>query len=381
MKKIKIITIFGTRPEAVKMAPVVSALNNFPDEIISKVLVTAQHREMLDQCLNFFSIKPDYDLDIMQERQSLSEITCRALTGVEDVLKQEKPDMILVQGDTTTVFSASLAAFYQQIKVGHVEAGLRTDDIYNPFPEEINRRLASVICNLHFAPTIQAKNNLLNCGINSGIFITGNTVIDALFSILKVTDEKNYLPSYISQSKNRIIFVETHRRENWGEPMENICKALLQLINDYNDTEIVFPVHRNPVVRETVYPVLEGHDRIHLIEPMDYPALINLQKKSFIILTDSGGIQEEAPSMGKPVLVLRRTTERPEGVQRGTAKLVGTERDNIYKEAARLLDDNDEYNRMSRAINPYGDGHAAGRIVDAIRYYFGFISSPPGDFE
>ncbi|MEQ8170657.1 MAG: UDP-N-acetylglucosamine 2-epimerase (non-hydrolyzing) [Candidatus Eremiobacterota bacterium] len=381
MKKIKIITIFGTRPEAVKMAPVVSALNNFPDEIISKILVTAQHREMLDQCLNFFSVKPDYDLDIMQERQSLSEITCRALTGVEDVLKQEKPDMILVQGDTTTVFSASLAAFYQQIKVGHVEAGLRTDDIYNPFPEEINRRLASVICNLHFAPTVQAKNNLLNCGINSGIFITGNTVIDALFSILKVTDEKEYLPSYISQSKNRIIFVETHRRENWGEPMENICRALFQIINDYKDTEIVFPVHKNPVVRETVYPVLEGHDRIHLIEPMDYPALINLQKKSFIILTDSGGIQEEAPSMGKPVLVLRRTTERPEGVRRGTAKLVGTERDNIYKEAARLLDDNDEYNRMSRAINPYGDGRAAGRIVDAIRYYFGFISSPPADFE
>jgi len=381
MKKIKIITIFGTRPEAVKMAPVVSALSNFPDEIISKILVTAQHREMLDQCLNFFSIKPDYDLDIMQDRQSLSEITCRALAGVEDVLKQEKPDMILVQGDTTTVFSASLAAFYQQIKVGHVEAGLRTDDIYNPFPEEINRRLASVICNLHFAPTIQAKNNLLHCGINSGIFITGNTVIDALFSILKFTDEKNYLPSYISQSRNRIIFVETHRRENWGEPMENICRALFQIINDYKDTEIVFPVHKNPVVRETVYPLLEGHERIHLIEPMDYPALINLQKKSFIILTDSGGIQEEAPSMGKPVLVLRRTTERPEGVRRGTAKLVGTERDNIYKEAARLLDDSDEYNRMSKAINPYGDGQAAGRIVDAIRYYFGFISTPPVDFE
>ncbi|MEQ8192701.1 MAG: UDP-N-acetylglucosamine 2-epimerase (non-hydrolyzing), partial [Candidatus Eremiobacterota bacterium] len=276
---------------------------------------------------------------------------------------------------------ASLAAFYQQIKVGHVEAGLRTDDIYNPFPEEINRRLASVICNLHFAPTIQAKNNLLNCGINSGIFITGNTVIDALFSILKFTDEKNYLPSYISESRNRIIFVETHRRENWGEPMENICRALFQIINDYKDTEIVFPVHRNPVVREAVYPLLEGHERIHLIEPMDYPALINLQKKSFIILTDSGGIQEEAPSMGKPVLVLRRTTERPEGVRRGTAKLVGTERDNIYKEAARLLDDSDEYNRMSKAINPYGDGHAAGRIVDAIRYYFGFISTPPVDFE
>ena len=381
MKKIKIINIFGTRPEAVKMAPVVSALTDFPDEIISKVLVTAQHREMLDQCLTFFSIKPDYDLDIMQDRQSLSEITCRALTGVEEVLKQEKPDMVLVQGDTTTVFSASLAAFYQQIKVGHVEAGLRTDDIYNPFPEEINRRLASVICNLHFAPTIQAKNNLLNCGINSGIFITGNTVIDALFSILKVTEEKKYLPSYISQNKNRIIFVETHRRENWGEPMENICRALLQLVNDHKDTEIVFPVHKNPVVRETVYPLLEGHKRIHLIEPMDYPALINLQKKSFIILTDSGGIQEEAPSMGKPVLVLRRTTERPEGVQRGTAKLVGTDRDNIYKEASRLLNDNDEYNRMSKAINPYGDGHAAKRIVDAIRYYFGFISAPPKDFE
>jgi UDP-N-acetylglucosamine 2-epimerase (non-hydrolysing) len=381
MKKIKIITIFGTRPEAVKMAPVVSALNDFPHEIISKVLVTAQHREMLDQCLNFFSIKPDYDLDIMQERQSLSDITCRALTGVEEILKEEKPDMVLVQGDTTTVFSASLAAFYQKIKVGHVEAGLRTDDIYNPFPEEINRRLASVICNLHFAPTIQAKKNLLNCGINSGIFITGNTVIDALFSILNLTEEKDYLPSYISQNKNRIIFVETHRRENWGEPMENICKALLNLINDYEDTEIVFPVHRNPVVRETVYPLLEGHNRIHLIEPMDYPALINLQKKSFIILTDSGGIQEEAPSMGKPVLVLRRTTERPEGVQRGTAKLVGTDRDNIYKEASRLLYDHDEYNRMSKAINPYGDGQSAGRIVDAIRYYFGFISIPPVDFE
>ncbi|HPZ08353.1 MAG TPA: UDP-N-acetylglucosamine 2-epimerase (non-hydrolyzing) [Candidatus Eremiobacteraeota bacterium] len=381
MAKIKIVSIFGTRPEAIKMAPVVSVLKSFPEKIFSLVLVTAQHREMLDQFLNFFSIKPDYDLNIMQEKQTLSQITCRALVGVEKVLKQEKPDLILVQGDTTTVFAASLAAFYQKVKVGHIEAGLRTDDKYNPFPEEINRRIAGVLADLHFAPTVQAKNNLLCSGIaEANIFVTGNTVIDALFSILTITEKEELLPSYIYNSKNRLILVEAHRRENWKD-MTNICEALTGIIQDFPDTEIVFPVHRNPVIRETVYPLLEGHERIHLIEPVDYPTLINLQKRSYIILTDSGGIQEEAPSLGKPVLVLRRTTERPEGIEKGTAKLVGTERENIYNSASLLLKDREEYRKMSMASNPYGDGRAALRIVEAILYRFGFSSSPPEEFN
>jgi len=382
MEKLKIINIFGTRPEAVKMAPVVSTLKEYSHKIKSKVLVTAQHREMLDQFLSFFSIEPDYDLNIMEKKQSLSQITCRTLTGVEEILKAEKPDLILVQGDTTTVFAASLAAFYQGVKVGHVEAGLRTDDKYNPFPEEINRRMAGVLADLHFAPTIQAKKNLLSNGCNlSDIFLTGNTVIDALFKVAGLIEGKEEYNLPILNNSKRMLFLEAHRRENWGDPMASICRAVKRLSDDYSDIEIVFPVHKNPVVRETVFSILSGHERIHLIEPVDYPVMVNLQKKCYMILTDSGGIQEEAPSFGKPVMVLRKTTERPEGIEKGTARLVGTDMERIYDTASLLLNDKEEYDKMSKAVNPYGDGKAASRIVDAILYYFGLSQSPPEEFN
>lgn len=382
MKKIKVLTVFGTRPEGVKVAPVIKALEADP-AIESRILVTAQHREMLDQVLEWFSIKPDHDLNIMSDRQTLTRITVRVLEGLEKILEEENPDLLLVQGDTTTAFAAALAAFYRKVKVGHIEAGLRTDDLYNPYPEEANRRLISVLGNLHFAPTPQAEENLLRDGIGKkGIFLTGNTVIDALFHILKTVgdDLPGEIASRLTPGKRRLL-VETHRRENLGEPMKNICRALLRLVKDFPDTEVVFSVHKNPLVREVVMPMLENRERIALLDPVEYPALIRLIKQSHLVLTDSGGIQEEAPSLGKPVLVLRSTTERPEGIWAGCAKLTGTQEETVYREAHKLLSDNEAYRKMSAVKNPYGDGKAASRTVEAIKYGFGLRKTRPRSFS
>lgn len=365
---IKVITIFGTRPEAIKMAPVVKMLQQFPEQIITKVAVTAQHREMLDQVLRLFDIVPDYDLDIMQPNQTLFEITSRALLGLKGVLEEEKPDLVLVHGDTSTTFVGSLAAYYLGIKIGHVEAGLRTGNKYSPFPEEMNRKLTGALTDLHFAPTSIARANLLKEGTPEGnIYITGNTVIDALLATVRnnysFTDD--FLKNYVFEGK-RVLLVTTHRRENLGGPMANVFRALVELTVLYPDVEIIFPVHKNPKVRQTVQEVIGENPRIHLIEPLDYEPFINLINRSHIILTDSGGLQEEAPSLGKPVLVLRDTTERPEALMAGTVKLVGTDYEAIMKETRELLDDPKAYEAMANAVNPYGDGRAAERIVGYI---------------
>ena len=371
MNKIKIMTIFGTRPEAIKMAPVVQALASSP-KIEVQVAVTAQHRDMLDQVLRLFSITPDYDLDIMAQGQTLFDITSRSLQGLDQVLAEGKPDMILVHGDTTTTFAGALAAFYHQIPVGHVEAGLRTGNKFSPFPEEMNRKLTSSLADLHFAPTETAKENLLREGIaKERIAVTGNTVIDALLK----TVEDDYCfadPALDAVLKNgqRIILVTTHRRENLGEPMRNVYRALREILDHHLDTVVVFPVHKNPKVRECVEAELGAHERVILIEPLDYQPFANLLARAYLVLTDSGGIQEEAPSLGKPVLVLRDTTERPEAVDAGTVKLVGTDRDTVYEVAHALLSDLKAYHQMSTASNPYGDGAASGRIVDSIIKYF-----------
>jgi UDP-N-acetylglucosamine 2-epimerase (non-hydrolysing) len=374
--------IFGTRPEAVKMAPVVLELKKYT-EIETRVFVTAQHREMLDQVLSLFDIIPDRDLDIMEPNQSLTRITTKALEGLEKVFSDDKPDLVLIQGDTTTAFVAALAAFYQKIAVGHVEAGLRTDNKYDPYPEEMNRRLVTNLSDLNFAPTPLAVSNLIKDGVEEKtIFQTGNTVIDALFHILEKGEKM--IPEEIREKMlpgKRILLVEAHRRENIGAPMEEICLALKRLVNDFPDTQLIFPVHKNPKVRETVFPILDGLDRVTLLEPVDYPVLVNLMKKSYLILTDSGGIQEEGPSLAKPVLVLRKTTERPEGIDAGTAKLVGVKSDDIYKEASSLLNDATAYEQMARAVNPYGDGQAARRTAEAILFYFGLRTTPPDKFE
>lgn len=365
------------------MAMVIRALEADP-RFESRVLVTAQHREMLDQVLDLFGIVPHRDLGIMQPRQTLTEITQRALAGVEEVLVEERPDIILIQGDTTTAFAATLAAFYQKVAVGHVEAGLRTDDIYNPFPEEMNRRLATCIANVHFPPTRESRENLLANGIKPEvIYTTGNTVIDAMQHILAHSGAE--LPAPLRNRTNghsarRIILVETHRRENLGEPMANICRALKRLVSEFEDVEVAFSVHRNPRVREVVMPMLEGMERVHLLEPMDYSVLVRLMKESYITMTDSGGIQEEAPSLGVPALVLRTTTERPEGVVAGNARLVGVDEDGVYAHAHRLLSDRDEHRAMSNAANPYGDGHASERIIGALAHYYGLQADRPGDF-
>lgn len=383
MSRIKIMSIFGTRPEAIKMAPVVQALAR-DERFESRVVVTAQHREMLDQVLALFGIVPHHDLGIMQANQSLTQITHRALEGVERVLVEERPRMILVQGDTTTVFAASLAAFYQKISVGHVEAGLRTDQIYDPFPEEINRRLTSVLADLHFAPTRLSRDNLLACGVKeASIYLTGNTVIDAMQHILARGDAAATLPPQLQRNGHarRVLLVETHRRENLGAPMASVCRALKRLVADFRDVEVAFSVHRNPKVREVVMPALSDVPRVHLLEPMDYAALVRLMKEAYLVLTDSGGIQEEAPSLGVPALVLRRTTERPEGVEAGNALLVGTDEGAVYEAAARLLQNRDEYLAMSQAANPYGDGESASRIVHALAHHFGLASQRPEEFK
>ncbi len=368
----KIITIFGTRPEAIKMAPVVKALEG-ADGITSLVCVTAQHREMLDQVLHLFDITPDIDLDIMKKGQGLTDLTCAVLDGLSTVFSQEKPDRILVHGDTTTTFAASLAAYYHKIPVGHVEAGLRTGNIYSPWPEEINRKLTGAITDLHFAPTKKAKDNLIKENVDeSQILVTGNTVIDALLEVVDLQEENQGLVDSIAdklpdiEEGKKIILVTGHRRENFGEGFDNICAAL-NTIAKRGDVQIVYPVHLNPNVQEPVYKYLKNKPNIHLIKPLDYLPFVYLMKKSHIILTDSGGVQEEAPSLGKPVIVMRDNTERPEAVAAGTVKLVGTKAESIVEEVRLLISDNAAYKKMSAAHNPYGDGRASSRIVDHLK--------------
>jgi UDP-N-acetylglucosamine 2-epimerase (non-hydrolysing) len=363
---LKVLTIFGTRPEAIKMAPVVAQLRLRSDIIESRVCVTAQHREMLDQVLALFCIAPDYDLDVMRENQSLAGSTALILTRLDEVLAHETPDWVLTQGDTTTAMVGVLAAFYRRIGTGHVEAGLRTFNKHHPFPEEINRRIADAVCDLHFAPTVAARDNLLREGISpEGVFVTGNTVIDALQDVARRSYDWAAGPLAQIPSGKRIILVTAHRRENFGEPLSEICAAL-KTIAARTDVQIVYPVHRNPNVRAVVERMLAGDENISLLDPLEYLPLVHLMKASDLVLTDSGGLQEEAPGLGKPVLVLRETTERPEGVAAGTVKLVGTDRARIVEESTRLLDDRAEYERMARAVNPYGDGQSSRRIVEAL---------------
>jgi UDP-N-acetylglucosamine 2-epimerase (non-hydrolysing) len=380
--KKKIITIFGTRPEAIKMAPLVKELEK-REEIESKVCVTAQHREMLDQVLEYFEIKPDFDLNIMKSKQSLTGITNRVLEGLEEVFIKEKPDMILVHGDTTTTFAGALAAFYQQIKVGHVEAGLRTFDKYFPFPEEMNRKLTGSLADLHFAPTKGSKNNLLREGISENdIYITGNTVIDAMLHTVKEDYKfENEELNKIDYVNKKVIMITAHRRENWGEGVENICTALNKIVEDNNDVELVYLVHLNPVVKDVVHERLGGNDRIHLLPPLDTKETHNLMNKCFMVMTDSGGLQEEAPHLGKPVLVLRDVTERPEAVAYGTVKLVGTDIDKIVSEANELIQIKEAYEKMSKSVNPYGDGKASERIADAILRYFDLSDKEVEEFK
>jgi len=366
--RIKVMTIFGTRPEAIKMAPLVKELEKNSDKIESIVCVTAQHREMLDQVLKIFDITPDYDLNIMHDRQTLVGIVTRALEGLDEIMKKVKPDIVLVHGDTSTTFVGSLAAYYNQIMLGHVEAGLRTFDKYFPFPEEINRRITGVIADMHFAPTKRNEENLLRENTPSeNIYITGNTVIDAL----KTTVRDDYVFSdeglkALDWDSKKVIVMTAHRRENLGEPLKNICRAVLRIVNDNPDVQVVYPVHLNPAVREVAFDILGGHDRIKLIDPVNADELHNAIKRGFMVLTDSGGLQEEAPSLGKPVLVLRNETERPEAVEAGTVKIAGVDEENIYKMTSELINNKSEYDKMAHAVNPYGDGHASERIVKAI---------------
>lgn len=364
MKKIKVMSIFGTRPEAIKMAPLVKELES-REEIKSIVCVTAQHREMLDQVLDTFKIKPDYDLNIMKQGQTLGDVTTRALNGLEGVIKEVKPDIVLVHGDTTTTFAGALAAFYNQVAIGHVEAGLRTNDKYSPFPEEMNRQMVDCMTDMYFAPTNLSKENLLKENKDENkIYVTGNTAIDAM----DTTVDDNYTHPELKWIKpgERMILLTAHRRENLGDPMRHIFKAIRRIVDEFNDVKVIYPIHMNPRVREVAKEIFTDCDKVKLIEPLEVFDFHNFQNKSYIILTDSGGIQEEAPSLGKPVLVLRDTTERPEGIEAGTLKLVGTDEETIYNETKKLLTAEKEYEKMSHASNPYGDGLASKRIVDAI---------------
>lgn len=376
---VKVMTIFGTRPEAIKMAPLVLELKKRPKEFEAIVTVTAQHRQMLDQVLSIFDIEPDYDLNIMKERQTLMDVTTRGLEGLNDVMQKVKPDIVLVHGDTTTTFIAGLAAFYNQIPVGHVEAGLRTWNKYSPYPEEMNRQLTGVLADLHFAPTMKSSVNLKTENKNEeNIFVTGNTAIDALKTTVKDSYEHEVLRNLGS---DRLILLTAHRRENLGEPMKNMFRAVKRIVTEHDDVQVVYPVHLNPVVRETANDILGDDDRIHLIEPLDVIDFHNFANRAHLILTDSGGVQEEAPSLGVPVLVLRDTTERPEGIEAGTLKLAGTEEETIYNLAKELLIDKAVYETMSKASNPYGDGYASERICDAISYYFKHREERPEEFK
>lgn len=380
MKKIKVMTVFGTRPEAIKMAPIVKALQERSDEFEGVCVVSAQHRQMLDQVLEIFKITPDYDLDIMKQRQTLDQITSNVIMGLADVMDKEKPDIVLVHGDTTTTFAASVSAFYHQTHIGHVEAGLRTWNKYSPYPEEMNRQLTDVLADMYFAPTTQSRANLLQENHTADhIYVTGNTAIDAL----KQTVDSDYHHDVLDliDKDKRMILVTMHRRENQGEPMRRVFKAMLDVVQTHDDVEIIYPVHLNPVVQEAAKSILGNHPRIHLIDPLDVVDFHNLAARSYFIMTDSGGVQEEAPSLGKPVLVLRDTTERPEGVTAGTLKLVGTDPDAVRSNMISLLDDAAEYKRMSEAKNPYGDGEASRRILDAIAYHFGQRQDKPEEFK
>ena len=374
MKKIKVMSVFGTRPEAIKMAPLVKALEN-DSRFESIVCATAQHREMLDSVLKIFDIKPQYDLNIMAHGQTIIDISNKVLKGVDDVIKKAEPHIVLVHGDTSTTLNGALAAFYNKVPVGHVEAGLRSNDMYSPFPEEANRTLTGAITNLHFAPTKTNENNLLSEGVNKEkIYVTGNTVIDALLSVINenhIFEDKTL--NNIDFENKKVILLTTHRRENWGEPMENIFKAMIELIEGNKDVEIIFPMHKNPAIRELAHKYFDKYmGRVHLIEPLEYIEFTNLMAKVYLIMTDSGGIQEEAPALGKPVMVLRTETERPEAVEAGTVKLAGIEKEAIVNIANELITKEDTYKTMAQATNPYGDGKACGRILDVIEDNFRF---------
>jgi UDP-N-acetylglucosamine 2-epimerase (non-hydrolysing) len=383
MNKINLTLIFGTRPETIKMFPIISEIKKYPHLIDFKIVVTGQHREMLDQMLEIFKIIPDYDLDIMEQVQSLSQITKNSLIGMERILKKERPNMVLVQGDTTTTFAGALAAFYQKIKIGHIEAGLRTNNKYYPFPEEINRHLTSVLADLHFAPTAQSCKNLLSEGVKrEDIFICGNTVIDSLFLMIK----KNHIftEPLLRDKKifeKKIILVTVHRRENWGEPLKKICQALIKLLDEHSDLFVIIPLHKNPEIRKTVNHILKDRRDILFLDTLDYGDMINLMSKIYIILTDSGGIQEEAPSLGKPIFVLRDETERPEAVEAGVVKLIGTNKERIVSEINIILTNKDKYMEMAKRINPYGDGKASKRIIKKILCYFDLIDQFPDEFK
>ncbi len=380
MKKIKVMTVFGTRPEAIKMAPLVLELQKQSQRFEAITTVSAQHREMLDQVLDIFHIKPDYDLNIMHARQTLTDITSNVLINLDKILKEAKPDIVLVHGDTTTTFAASVAAFYNQIPIGHVEAGLRTWEKYSPYPEEMNRQMTDTMTDLYFAPTTQSKANLLKENHKEdNIYITGNTAIDAL----KQTVDKGYHHDILDKVSpdNKLILLTMHRRENQGEPMRRVFKVIREVVESREDVEVIYPVHLSPAVQEAAKEILGNTERIHLISPLDVVDFHNLAARSYFIMTDSGGVQEEAPSLGKPVLVLRDTTERPEGVEAGTLKLVGTESEKVKEEMEKLLDNDAEYQRMAQAKNPYGDGKASKRILDAIAYYFGVTDKKPIEFE
>ena len=378
----RIMFVFGTRPEAIKMAPVINEAEKYPDTLSPVIVVTGQHRQMLDQVLRIFGIRPDYDLGIMEENQTLTGIVTRSLQGLQEIVLREKPDMLLVQGDTSTTFAAGLAADYFKVPLGHVEAGLRTFDKFRPYPEEINRKLTTALADLHFAPTETSLANLRGEGVpRNSIYLTGNSVIDALLKTASREFDLRKAGVEINPRK-KMILVTAHRRESFGKPLKNICAAIARLAQAHRrDTEIVVPVHKNPLVRSTVREMLDGIDNVDLIEPLDYEPFVHLMKASYIILTDSGGIQEEAPSLGKPVLVMREKTERPAAVSFGAVKLVGTDEDLIYEEANRLLVVQKAYESMSRAVNPYGDGHAAERIIQAVLYHFGAIDRKPEEFK
>ncbi|MGX5377732.1 non-hydrolyzing UDP-N-acetylglucosamine 2-epimerase [Ligilactobacillus sp. LYQ135] len=379
-KKLKIMTVFGTRPEAIKMAPLVLELKKHPEQIEAITTVTAQHRQMLDQVLDIFKITPDYDLNIMHKGQTLTDITTAVLEQLRDVLQKEKPDMILTHGDTTTTFAASLAAFYEKIAVGHVEAGLRTWNKYSPYPEEMNRQMTDALADLYFAPTEQSKQNLLKENHpENEIFVTGNTAIDALKET--VHDDYHHDVLDLIEPNHKVILLTMHRRENQGEPMRRVFETIRKVVDNEPDVEVIYPVHLSPAVQEVAHEVLAGNSRIHLIKPLDVVDFHNLAAKSDFIMTDSGGVQEEAPALGKPVLVLRDTTERPEGIKAGTLKLVGTDPENVEKWMEKLLHDEKVYNEMSHAKNPYGDGEASRRIVEAIQYYFKQTDHKPEDFK
>lgn len=380
MKRIRVLSVFGTRPEAIKMCPLIMELKR-RERIESLVCLTGQHREMLDSVMEFYGQRADYDLDIMAKNQTITDITVRTLTGLETVLEECSPDLVLVHGDTTTSFAGALAAFYKKIPVGHVEAGLRTHDKYSPYPEEMNRRLTGAIAELHFCPTRRNAANLAAEGVNTGVFITGNTVIDAVRHTVDCCREfRTPELRELDFAGRRVILMTCHRRENYGEPMESIMRAVRRITQDFEDVELVYPVHLSPVVQECAHRNLDGLDRVHLVPPLDTDEMDLMMSRCYMVMTDSGGIQEEAPSLGKPVLVMRRETERPEAVEAGTVRLAGVSEKDIYDMAAELLCDETAYERMARAVNPYGDGLASGRIADAIEWHFGLGTDRPQNF-